>query len=258
MKALKYKKTEHFMHAVYGRGLGMHAPYAMLADASFCRASFRHRFDLADRLQTVLGGPVRPLVTGCVLAQLRAEADAARAAVASTGAPPDRLAVGTAAMARGVEMRRCGHKPVLSGDACIRQCVIQGLEPVSADDARSRMQFVVATDDRELKKWVRSVPGTPLVYVERTFPLLEPPTRATLELVRTRSEAKQRVRPEEAAVIQKRILGASEAVAGPIHRHKRAKAPNPLSVKRRAVRTGDNVLSKRKRKKRGGSVKAAA
>ena len=100
---------------------------------------------------------------------------------------------------------------------------------------------------------MRSVPGTPLVYVERTFPLLEAPTRATLELVSGVAYGRQHVHPEEAKIIQKRILGDEKpAEIAPLHKRKRAKAPNPLSVKPKTARPKVVETAKRKRKKRGG------
>jgi U3 small nucleolar RNA-associated protein 23 len=274
MKAAKYRRNEHWMQVVYGRGLGMRAPHPVLVDATFCRASLRHKFDISTRLSEILAAPVRPLITGCILSAIRTEAAAHRKCM---GHNADPLIADLPAIARKIELRRCAHNPPLSALECIKKCIHDGLKlaleneavggdpqkkPLESpfDKTKGLMRFMVATDDNPIKQLARSIPGVPLIYIERTFPLLEAPTPATLELARNREALRRGLMPGEDKVIQTKVLADAHEKPSlePLHKRKRAKAPNPLSVKKPKARpdahsnstASNDAGPKRKRKRR--------
>lgn len=99
---------------------------------------------------------------------------------------------------------------------------------------RNERKFVVCTQEVELRKTLRSVPGVPLIYLNRSVLVFEDISRATLAIVRSEEKAKL----SKLDVNEKRKL---EAVAGSDEedgdlnlprKKRRAKAPNPLSVKK--------------------------
>lgn len=228
------------MQTVYAKGFGLHPPYQFLLDPSFCRASLRYKFDPKERLPFILGAPVRPFVTGCVMHALR---QAARAS-------SDPLVTGAPFVARRVELRRCRHDNPLPVTECFHALIGE----------ENPFRYGVATDDEELKTMMRRVPGVPLVYMERAFPLLEAPTKLTRETLAKREAEKLGVPRVEAAIIQREFGDAKEPEMPPKHKRRRAKGPNPLSVKRptkvksEAIASAGEGRKRRRRRKKAPSV----
>lgn len=243
MKAKKYKRSAHQMKSVYEAGFGMRAPYQILIDASMCRASLQHRWDLKERLPHLLGDSARLLVTACTMEALRGLA---------RSFPDDSTATGAPFVGRRLELRRCRHHPVLSEAACWESLLAGG----------NPCHYGVATAEEELKKMARTVVGTPLIFLERTFPLLEAPSSLTLAEMRKREQAKLHISSHERALIQKTLEGGQgeiSSVSGPVHKRRRAKRPNPLSVRKSSKQKSDGHepgTGRRKRRHKKNQSKA--
>ncbi len=228
------------MKDIYATTFGIRCPYQFIVDGTFCRGAFRHAIDLAARLPPMLGGTVRLFTTPCVMAALKEEArvaaEAARAPLpAAAGSAAERLraerneevrlATGAMRTARAFELRRCMHGQALPTHECL----------LSIIGTENPFRYGVASDDDALKGGARDVPGVPLLYLERTFPLLEDPSRSTMRAFRAAEAAKLRMSAAEAAVIDRTMTAGEEgrpaAAATKIHRKRRIKGPNPLSVK---------------------------
>lgn len=96
-------------------------------------------------------------------------------------------------------------------------------------------KFVVCTQEVELRKALRLVPGVPLIYLNRSVLVFEEISRATLAIVRQEEKANM----AKLDVNEKRKLEQmQEGEDGQDHEEKqrlakkRAKGPNPLSVKK--------------------------
>ncbi|KAE8891115.1 hypothetical protein PF005_g9206 [Phytophthora fragariae] len=96
-------------------------------------------------------------------------------------------------------------------------------------------KFVVCTQEVELRKALRLVPGVPLIYLNRSVLVFEEISRATLAIVRQEEKANM----AKLDVNEKRKLEQmQEGEDGQDHEDKqrlakkRAKGPNPLSVKK--------------------------
>lgn len=219
---------------IYAKGFGLHQPYQFLLDPSFCLASLRHKFDPKERLAFILGAPVRLFVTTCVMQALRL---AARSSV-------DPVVTGAPFVARRLELRRCHHDEPCSVAQCFQSLI--GKE--------NPFHYGVAADDEQVKASIRQVAGVPLVYVERVFPLLEPPTNLTLATLAKQEASKQGLSTIEAKIIQKQFGDAKEPEIIPKHKRKRAKGPNPLSVKKSGkaavICTSEGGKKKRQRRKK--------
>lgn len=225
MKQKKYKRCELTMQNVYGKGFGMRPPYHFLVDASFCVAALRHKFDIRGRMATIFEAPVRMFTTSCVMSELKRAAQEE-----STKDNPDHIITGATFVARRLELRRCVQHTPPKQTSC--DCILDIIK-------NSKQPFGVATgeqkDDR-LKRAARLIPGTPLVYVERTFPLLESPSEVTRQALQKKQSQQQKLDPVEAQIIKKRLLPSvelnSETLPKKKHKRKHIKGPNPLSVKK--------------------------
>ncbi|KAJ3130978.1 hypothetical protein HK100_007068 [Physocladia obscura] len=106
---------------------------------------------------------------------------------------------GAVSAATNVERRRCGHDKPIGATAC--------LTSVIGEDNKHR--FGVASQDLNLRKALRKVSGTPLIELQKTLP-----------------------RKFEENIIKK--ISPESKIAEPARTFKkRAKAPNPLSMKKR-------------------------
>lgn len=94
--------------------------------------------------------------------------------------------------AKQLERRRCGHHPEsfaepLSTAACLAAVV----------GPTNRHRYVVATQDLELRRALRNVPGVPLVYVNRSVVIMEPMAAASADMLQRdeRSKFRAGIRP---------------------------------------------------------------
>lgn len=240
MKAKKYRRCEHHMLTVYEKGFGLRQPYQFLVDGDFCRSSLQHKFDPKERLPYILAGACRLLVTNCVMHALRQAARASEDPVV-TGAP---------FVARRLELRRCRHDEPKSVIDCF-------LDLIGKDNP---FHYGVASANDGLKGEIRKVPGVPIVYMERVFPLLEAPTALSLSIMNKREKAKLHVNPIEAAIIKKELGDITKPNLSPKHKKKKIKGPNPLSVKKSTkdqCRSSEKASKKRRQRKKPASTATA-
>lgn len=126
-------------------------------------------------------------------------------------------------LAKLFERRKCNHREAIPGDDCLQSVVGE----------TNKHRYVIATQSQPLRVKLRGIPGTPIVHINRSVIVLEPPSEATLKV---KEEAEERAlhAPEPE-------LGQSSAYASveqPRKIRKGPKGPNPLSVKKKTV----NVL----------------
>ncbi|PNS17878.1 rRNA-processing protein FCF1 [Sphaceloma murrayae] len=116
-------------------------PYPILVDTNFLSLTVHHKLELQKTLMDLLYASVRPMITSCVMAELE-----------KLG-PKYRIALRIARDERW-ERLECDHKGTYADD-CIVDRVI-----------KSRI-YVVGTNDRDLKRRLRKVPGVPIISVAK-------------------------------------------------------------------------------------------
>lgn len=110
-------------------------------DTNFFSLTVHHKLDPLKNMMDLLYAPVIPIITSCVMAELE-----------KLG-PKYRIAL---QMARDERWERleCDHKGTYADD-CIVDRII-----------KNRI-YIVATNDRDLKRRIRKIPGVPIVNVAR-------------------------------------------------------------------------------------------
>lgn len=173
-RAKAYKKQM----ATYERNFGFRSPYQILYTADFLEAARSFHLDPIPGIKRTVQNDIKNMITQCCIKELYdAKAD-----------PSIRLA-------KTMERRRCGHVDTPETPAaCIVECV----------GSRNKNRYIVATQDQSLREKLRLVPGVPLVYINRSVMILEPPSPATLMIKETRENAKIGLSQEEAVVLGKR------------------------------------------------------
>ncbi|KAL2068583.1 hypothetical protein VTL71DRAFT_14920 [Oculimacula yallundae] len=116
-------------------------PYSILLDTNFLSHTVQRKLPLLETLMDTLYANCIPVITSCVMAELE-----------KLG-PKYRIALRIARDERWQRMK-CDHKGVYADDCIVDRVV------------KSKI-YIVATNDRELKRRVRKVPGVPIISVAR-------------------------------------------------------------------------------------------
>ena len=125
----------------FAHNTALRAPYQILVDTNFLSHTVHHKLPLLPTLMDTLYATCTPIITSCVMAELE-----------KLG-PKYRIAL---QMARDERWERleCDHKGTYADDCIVDRVVKQRV-------------YLVATNDRDLKRRVRKVPGVPIVSVAR-------------------------------------------------------------------------------------------
>lgn len=73
-------------------------------------------------------------------------------------------------LAKTFERRRCNHHTLeqpLPELECLQSCIV-------SPSGENKHRYCVATQDRMIRAYLRSIPGTPLIYIQRSVMILEP------------------------------------------------------------------------------------
>lgn len=116
-------------------------PYQILLDTNFLSHTVQHKLPLLPTMMDALYATCKPIITSCVMAELE-----------KLG-PRYRIALQIARDERW-ERLECDHKGTYADDCIVDRVVKQRV-------------YLVATNDRDLKRRVRKVPGVPIVSVAR-------------------------------------------------------------------------------------------
>ncbi|CZR69167.1 probable FCF1 Essential nucleolar protein that is a component of the SSU (small subunit) processome involved in the pre-rRNA processing steps of 40S ribosomal subunit biogenesis [Phialocephala subalpina] len=116
-------------------------PYSILVDTNFLSHTVQRKLPLLETLMDTLYAKCIPVISTCVMAELE-----------KLG-PKYRIALRIARDERW-ERLRCDHKGVYADDCIVDRCM------------KSKI-YIVATNDRDLKRRVRKIPGVPIISVAR-------------------------------------------------------------------------------------------
>jgi U3 small nucleolar RNA-associated protein 24 len=116
-------------------------PYSVLVDTNFLSHTVQKKLPMLESMMDCLYAKCIPIITSCVMAELE-----------KLG-PKYRIALRIARDERW-ERLQCDHKGVYADD-----CLV--------DRVMKHKIYIVATNDRDLKRRIRKVPGVPIMSVAR-------------------------------------------------------------------------------------------
>ena len=277
MRAKRSKKYRKIMQS-YQIAFGFREPYQVLLDSNFLRTAHAFHMPLQKYLENTLHGECRLFVTKCSLAKVMAdfEKDPNKHPRQKR---PDFLPPPTE-----VPLRHCKHKNEEGEEVEFDEarCLLDLLagQPHGNEQAKNKQHYILASADAEdnerrrrgyidVRERARMIPGVPIVYVKRSVMILEELSGAS-EAVRRRGEKdkfsegligldRKRKRGEGDGDSEDEDLALEDGNTGPkVRGAVRAKGPNPLSVKKKKVKTmqdgqqdSKEGQAKRKRKRRG-------
>ncbi|KAH9946692.1 PIN domain-like protein [Amylocystis lapponica] len=202
----KRAKAYRKLMSLYSMSFGFRQPYQVLVDSEMCKASISQKLDFAKQLGVVLQGTVKPMITQCCIHELYLQGKSEQPAVD---------------LAKIFERRKCNHREPIPGDECLASVVGE----------TNKHRYVVATQSQELRSQLRAIPAVPIVHINRSVMILEPPSAATLNAKETvEEEALHPSAPEKAGL-------PSATSTEPTPKKKRGpKGPNPLSIKKKKAK----------------------
>ncbi|KAI1075233.1 Fcf1-domain-containing protein [Whalleya microplaca] len=116
-------------------------PYSVLVDTNFLSHSVQRKLPLLESMMDCLYAKCTPIITSCVMAELE-----------KLG-PKYRIALRIARDERW-ERLQCDHKGVYADD-----CIV--------DRVMKHRIYIVATNDKDLCRRIRKIPGVPIMNVAR-------------------------------------------------------------------------------------------
>lgn len=230
---------------------GFREPYQVLVDADFVADTSRFAMDLVPALERTLRGKVKPMITQCCMRHLYAR----------KSEPGMNKVI---EFAKTIERRRCGHHPDEFAEPLhALECLPSVVDPKKKRE--NKHKYVVASQDGQVRRLMRQIPGVPLVYVSRSVMILEPMTDLTIALRNREERAKLRAEIKESGLTGKRkwddiddgegkghTTGPAENIQPPTKKKKKnygRKGPNPLSVKKSAKKIERSNGSRRPKDK---------
>eukprot|EP00897_Mesotaenium_endlicherianum_P009907 jgi/Mesen1/8945/ME000553S08414 len=162
----------------YRSCFGFHEPFKVLCDGNFIAQVQRAiKGDMQDALVKLLAGNVRLLTTRCVTTELRRLGDAFS---------------GATRIARSLELAQCEHETPGAAATCLRTVVGPG----------NHEHFFIASQDVELRKHLRKVPGAALIFARETALVMEPPSEAQQRYARLSEAERLHVSRKEHAALR--------------------------------------------------------
>ncbi|KAL7663070.1 PIN domain-containing protein [[Candida] zeylanoides] len=226
-RAKSYKKQIN----VYVHTFKFREPYQTLVDAELVLTCQRASFDLVKGLNRTIQAECKPMITQCCMQALYATNN------------QDAISI-----AKRFERRRCNHQPTSPEEParCIESVVNVG--------GHNKHRYIVASQDYNLRKNMRKVPGVPLVFMNRSVMVMEPLSQASADY--SAAFESQKLTHGLNATTATAAAPASAAAGAPAKKRSLGpKAPNPLSVKKKktaSAPTAPAAEAKRRRKHRSG------
>lgn len=95
-------------------------------------------------------------------------------------------------LAKTFERRKCNHREAIPGDECLMSIIgipsslNTSLEYLTkgASGTNNKHRYVVATQSHPLRVKLRSIPAAPIVHINRSVMVLEPPSNTTINAKR--------------------------------------------------------------------------
>lgn len=230
----KRAKTYKKLMEKFSITFGFREPYQVLVDDELVKDCLRFSMEVGPALERTLRGKVKPMITQCCMRHL----------YAIKNEPGIDKAI---EFAKTLERRRCGHHPEdFPQPKSTIDCIYSVVDGKGKGENKHR--YVVASQDQDLRRMLRQIPGVPLIYVSRSVMIMEPMADVTEgfrdrdERAKFRAEIKKqnlgkRKREDDDNInIVDRLGGVELEVEEPPKKKKKSyggtKGPNPLSVKK--------------------------
>jgi len=234
MRRRKHKSLSRIVR-FYKVNYGFREPYKVFLDGNFIHNVVQvGQGTLQEQVERVLGARARLFTTRCVMAEM------------ATMGPE---VSGSLAAARALALAKCGHEDAPQpASGCLRSLV----------GSDNREHYWIATQDRDLRRALSEIPGTPSLFLTAHGLTIEAPSEVDKKSVEQVQHASRHVAEHERGnELVREALGVRQHKgAGKVR--KKAKGPNPLACKKKSPKqqqrreANAEGAAKRRRKRKGG------
>ena len=217
------KKTLNFYKFIFK----FDSPYKVIIDGNFAAMALNKKFEMKSALEKLLDSKVILTIPSCIFTEVQSL---------------ESKIPGLLKLLSQYKIQQCPHG-LLSPTNCIRDYI----------GNKNQSKYFVATQDNFLRIQLRNIQGVPLIFFEQNMLLMDKPSRVSIEASERRENLKEDPQKKE-----KKILGEKKEeikdflieefkeskyykrkqeefklnkLMGNIR--KKAKGPNPLSVKKK-------------------------
>lgn len=237
-RAKAYKKQMNVYHYTFK----FREPYQIIVDDEIVTTCQKSSFDIHKGLTRTIQAENKPMITQCCMQALY-----------------DTKNQESINLAKTFERRKCNHREAIDPSQCIESIVnIKG---------QNKHRYIVASQDLQLRKKLRKIPGVPLIYMNRSVMVMEPISDVSNQYNMNYESKKLTggLNDIEAGKLEKQNEGEDgdgDELEVKKKKRKGPKEPNPLSVKKKktdnatAASTNQEQKKKPNRRKRHGKSKA--
>ena len=226
------KKTINFYRFVFK----FESPYKVIIDGNFAAMALNKKFEMKSSLEKLLDEKVILIIPSCIFKEVQSI---------------ESKIPGLLKLLSQYKIEQCKHN-LLTPTNCIRDYI----------GKKNNLKYFVATQDNFLRVQLRKIPGVPLIFFEQNMLLMDKPSRISIEASDRRENLKEDPKQREKKILnekkdeisnflveefknskyykQKQEELKLNKLMGKIR--KKAKGPNPLSVKKSKV-----IINKKKK-----------
>ncbi|OWB75173.1 hypothetical protein B5S31_g5035 [[Candida] boidinii] len=154
-RAKSYRKQVHILKQIFK----FKEPIQILVDSDIILESDKLKFDIIKGFERTLQCPIKLLISQCCITHLYNSKN------------QDVINYSK----EFFEKRRCNHKELKNSDDCIKDITIINKE--------NKHRYLVATQNLKLRQYLRSFPGLPLIYMNKSVMIMEPLTNSSLKII---------------------------------------------------------------------------
>ncbi|XP_048057737.1 rRNA-processing protein UTP23 homolog [Megalobrama amblycephala] len=197
------KKTITF----YKYNFNFREPFQILVDGTFCQAALKNKIQIKEQMPKYLMGEVQFCTTNCALKEVETLKDL----------------YGAKLILQRFQIRKCNH---IKDPVPASECLLSMLGETNPH------HYFVATQDKELTKALKKIPGVPLIYIILNTMVLDKLSERTLKHVEAVQLGEIVSSPQQKSIQslkEKEGLGKDGEEKTGKKRKRKSSNPNPLS-----------------------------
>lgn len=203
---IKRRKNAKRILQVYKSSFGFSEPFSVLIDGTFAKTALDNKVKIEEQVKNYFGSNITLLTTKCVLNELFIMG---------------KELYGAYVICKNMKLYECGHNGSKMARGCLKHIIEKGNED----------KLIFATKDEKVSTYAKSKPDVPLVYIVSNTIVLDKPSDVTTEQAKINAAQTTDLTTNEQKVLKK--IRAEEREINPVqNKHKKPKAPNPLSCKK--------------------------
>ena len=203
------------------------SPFKIIIDGNFAAMALNKKFEMKSSLEKLLGEKVNLIIPSCIFKEVQSI---------------ESKIPGLLKLLSQYKIEECKHG-LLSPTNCIRDYI----------GNKNQFKYFVATQDNFLRVQLRKIPGVPLIFFEQNMLLMDKPSKISIESSERRENLKEDPQKKEKKLLHEKKEEIRDFLVAEFKEskyykrkqeeyklnklmgniRKKAKGPNPLSVKKK-------------------------